>query len=157
MTSEHIRTIALFFFFCFLDERRAIEATTQAVQKFDEKLKSNSGVDTETLVVSVTHKIWSKYHGKVSRGRPSFSTDSGWLVPEALDLGAWKEFQKTAQEDEFLSVIWLYILKIPESKISDALGVSQGTLRFRVGKGLRKLGALTPASFKRNLHAVKET
>jgi len=64
-------------------------------------------------------------------------------VPEGLDLGPWREFQKSSSEDELLSVIWSKILKIDDDDISEGLGITQGTIRYRLGRALRKLGSMT--------------
>jgi hypothetical protein len=79
----------------------------------------------------------------VSRGRPNTSVESGWLIPEGIDLGPWREFQKNASEDELLTVIWSKILKFSDLEISEGLGITQGTIRYRLGRALRKLGSMT--------------
>jgi len=103
----------------------------------------------------VTKKTWEKYSGRFVRGRPNYSLEAGWLLPEGLDLGPWKEFQKQAQEDELLCLIWSKILKIADEDISMGLGVSVGTLRYRVGRALRKLGTLSNPVSQKTLGIVK--
>ena len=107
------------------------------------RLAKNSELKTPIAIVSATKLIWEKYRGRFVRGRPNYSLDSGWLLPQEFDLGPWKEFQKSAQEDEFLCLIWSKLLKISDEDISTGLGVTVGTLRYRVGRALRKLGSLT--------------
>ncbi|MNT80198.1 hypothetical protein D3C72_2196280 [compost metagenome] len=76
--------------------------------------------------------------------------ESGWLIPEGVDLGPWREFQKTASEDELLTVIWSKILKLSDHEISEGLGITQGTIRYRLGRALRKLGSMTQGMGKLN-------
>jgi hypothetical protein len=143
------KSIALFFFFALLDENRAIEATAEAIQNAKNRISKNVQLKPEVALVAATHHIWEKHRGRFNRGRPNYSSESGWLLPDGIDMGPWKEFQKSAQEDEFLALIWSHILKISDQDISLGLGISIGTLRYRTGRALRRLGALTnPVSTK---------
>lgn len=149
MIEVDVKSIALFFFYALLDEQRAVEATSDAVADAKNRISKNPQMKTSVALVTATNHIWKKNAGRFLRGRPNFSRESGWLLPEGLDMGPWKEFQKTAQEDEFLALIWSKILKISDEDISLGLGISVGTLRYRTGRALRRLGMLTnPVSTK---------
>lgn len=137
------RRIALFFFYAFLDETRAINAASEAVQNCKDRLAKNPELKPSVALVAATHHLWLKHKGHLARGRHNFSPESGWILPAGLDLGPWKEFQKTAQEDEFLALIWSRILQLPDEDIASGLGISVGTLQYRTGRALRKIGALT--------------
>lgn len=153
------KSIALFFFFALLDESRAVELSTQAIQNCRDRLSKNPELKPTVALVASTAQIWKKHSGNFTRGRHNYSPESGWLLPEGLDMGPWKEFQKTAQEDEFLALIWSRILNLSDEDISLGLGISIGTLRYRTGRALRKLGSLTnPVSIKNtpNLGIVRE-
>lgn len=143
MTEADIQSITLFFYFSLLDDQKAIEASSRAVvlsraQKAKYPQRSNS-----VLVVSATKTVWDKYKDKISRGRPNISNEFGWQIPYGTDLGPWREFQKTASDDELLVVIWSKILKISENDISESLGLTAGTVRYRLARALRKLGSMT--------------
>lgn len=155
MTENDIKSVALFFFYAFLDDRRAIEAATEAVEKCRHRLGKNKDLKSSIAMVTVTKQVWEKYSGRFVRGRPNYSLESGWLIPENLDLGPWKEFQKSAQEDELLCLVWSKILKISDEDISLGLGVSVGTLRYRIGRALRKLGTLSNPVTQKPLSVVK--
>ncbi|QDK43829.1 hypothetical protein DOM22_00955 [Bdellovibrio sp. ZAP7] len=143
MTEADIKSIALFFYFALLDDRRAIEASTQALALCRDKKHRNPELSTSVALVAATKITWDKFKVRVTRGRPNTTVESGWLVPEGVDLGPWREFQKTASEDELLTVIWSKILKIEDNDISEGLGITQGTIRYRLGRALRKLGTMT--------------
>jgi hypothetical protein len=149
MVEVDAKSISLFFFFALLDEMRAIEATTAAIKNYKERVSKNPELKAPVAIVASTYHIWDKNRNRFVRGRHNFSADSGWLFTEGLELGPWKEFQKTAQEDEFLALIWSQILKISDEDISLGLGISVGTLRYRTGRALRKLGQLTNPVFTR--------
>lgn len=143
MNEPDVKAIALFFYFAFLDDRRAIEASTQALHICSEKMKRSSDLKCSVALVAATHTVWNKYKFRIVRGRPNTSPESGWLLPSAVDLGPWREFQKNATQDELLTVIWSKILKISDQEISEGLGITQGTIRYRLGRALRKLGSMT--------------
>lgn len=147
MIEVDARSIALFFFFALLDEQRAIEATSKAIQNCKDRLSKNPHLKPTVALVAATNHIWEKNSGRFSRGKHNYSSESGWLLPKDLDMGPWKEFQKSAQEDEFLAMIWSQILKLSDEDISLGLGISVGTLRYRTGRALRRLGTLTNPVF----------
>lgn len=153
MTQVDVKSIALFFYFAFLDDKKAIEASAQALAFSRDKKSKNPNYKDAVILVSATKVIWDKHKSRVNRGRPNTSVESGWLVPEAVDLGPWREFQKNASEDELLTVIWSKILKIDDLDISEGLGITQGTIRYRLGRALRKLGSMIQGTGKKHYGA----
>lgn len=143
MTEADLKSIALFFYFAFLDDQKAIEASSQALALSRVRKAKSPHLKNSVLIVVATRAVWDKYKARMSRGRPNTSVESGWIIPEGLDLGPWREFQKSSSEDELLSVIWSKILKIDDDDISEGLGITQGTIRYRLGRALRKLGSMT--------------
>ena len=154
MFENEIKSIALFFFFAVLDDKKAIHTSSRASDLFYLRMKKNPNQNPNVALVTVTRQAWDKSKNNFYRGRPQYSIESGWLIPTGLDMSPWKEFQKSSHEDELLAVIWSKILKIPEADISLALGITEGTLRYRIGRGLRKLGGMTH-NFKKNLEVVR--
>jgi hypothetical protein len=155
MGESEVSSIALFFFFAFLDDRRALEASTQAITLFNTKKKKNPQFNEAVLTVMSTFSVWSKLHLKLNRGNPNFSTEAGWSIPSDLDLGPWREFQKLATQDELLAVIWSKVLQLNEKDIAQGLGISEGTVRYRLGRALRKLGSMAQGVSTKKLNAVK--
>ena len=147
MIGVDARSIALFFFYALMDEQRAIEATSKAIQHYRARMAKNPEKKPAVTLVAATAEIWKSESHRMIRGRQNFAFGPGWNLPAGLDIGPWKEFQKTAQEDEFLAVIWSQILQISDEDIAMGLNISIGTLRYRLGKALRKLGALTNPVF----------
>lgn len=143
MTEADVQSIALFFYFSLLDDQKAIEASSQALALCRARLKRNPELKSSVAIVSATKTVWDKFKVRVARGRPNTTVESGWLIPEHVDMGPWREFQKSASEDELLTVIWSKILKLDDNDISEGLGITQGTIRYRLGRALRKLGSMT--------------
>jgi Response regulator containing a CheY-like receiver domain and an HTH DNA-binding domain len=150
MSEADAQSIALFFYFAFLDDRRAVEASIQALAFCRDRKKKNPELPSSVAIVAATKTVWNRYKNRIARGRPNTSVESGWLIPEGVDLGPWREFQKTASEDELLTVIWSKILRFSDHEISEGLGITQGTIRYRLGRALRKLGSMTHGAGKLN-------
>ncbi len=142
MTETETKSIALFFFFAFLDDQKAVEAAAKALVFCRDRKSKNPEMKNSVAVVAATKTVWNRYKSRITRGRPNTSGESGWLIPEGVDLGPWREFQKSAAEDELLTVIWSKILKISDADISEGLGITTGTIRYRLGRALRKLGSM---------------
>ena len=136
---EVYRKVAIFFFYAFLDEALATKATLKAVGKF-QSVKSDQ--ETDSLIVYYTRLIWDQYRNKFVKGRLRLTANKGWLPPDGSELSSWKEFQKQAEDDEILAVIWSHILEIDDANVSRGLGVTKGTVRFRAARGLRRLGVI---------------
>jgi DNA-binding NarL/FixJ family response regulator len=143
MNEAEIRAIALFFYVSLLDDRKAVEAAIDAAAIAREKIKRSPDVKTPSLIVAATSKVWEATQKRLDRTRTNLSADSGWLLPDGLDLGPWREFQKNATSDELLVVIWARILGFGVSDVAEGLELSEGTVRYRLGRALRKLGGMT--------------
>lgn len=143
MSEKDVRNIALFFFFALLDNRRAVDLTTQALVYCRQRKDKNPQISNNVLVVMATKKFWEKSQKAHLRGLPYLTADGGWVVPEKVEFGPWREFQKNSTLDELLIVIWIKILNLSFLEVSEALGVTEGTLRYRMARALRKLGAMT--------------
>ncbi len=143
MDEIDIRALALFFFFALLDDRKAIECSVQAMTICHERKRKNPDLRNSVAVIYATAKIWDRINLRFQRGLPNSSMESGWLVPKGVDLGSWREFQKNATNDELLAVIWSKILNYSEQDISEALGLTTGTVRYRLARAYRKLGGMT--------------
>lgn len=143
MNEGDVKALALFSYFAYLDDSRASDAASKALVFASERIRKNkSGASSGEAIVYATHKVWQELQGHLLRGHPTAAGQKIWQLPKGLDLGPWKEFQKNATEDELLVVIWSQILGINDEDIAQALGVTEGTIRYRMARALRKLGAM---------------
>jgi DNA-binding CsgD family transcriptional regulator len=143
MNESEIRAISLFFYFSLLDDRKAIEAATETVHILGDKKNLKDSKNNTAELVAACMKIWKKNETRILRGRPNTSVQSGWQLQQDVDLGPWREFQKNATQDELLTLIWSKIIEINDEDLALGLKISQGTVRYRLGRALRKLGSMT--------------
>lgn len=141
MKESDVRAVTLFFLFAFADEPTALSASAEGVRRLRGKKLAETDLIEQALIVSVTYEVWLKFKRKVRRSRGAPMLSRHWSLPEGTDFAPWRDFQKTAQDDELLSVIWGRVLGISETDIAKGLGLTDGTIRYRMGRAFRKLGA----------------
>ena len=135
---QAIEKLALFFYFCFMDEGRAQAATEKAIKAMREYSSKESW---NSRLVRASKKIIYKQKdfGTVShigfvQGQIEFPEGSNW--------GPWFEFRKQSEVDSFTSVIWVKILGIDAAEVAQGLDVTEGTVRFRLSHALRSMGQI---------------
>lgn len=133
---------ALFFFYSIENELVAWEAAQKTLGQVQSLLSKNSTVSPHVILVQQTSKNWEKYREAMAAKSTKFEGDLAFTVKEGVDLGAWRQFSKDAEKEELLSVIWSKVLKLSDEEIAEGIGVTPGTVRHRVGRGLRHLGEL---------------
>lgn len=141
MTEESLRSVSLFFFFAFMEDGLAVPAAQQAHRVLKQNSSHENSRSASIRLVQVTAEILEK----VGRHRPpSALTEDpvGWRLPEGMAWQPWREFHRQATEEELPILIWCMILGIPEREVAVAIGLPEGTIRHRLGRGLRKLGGL---------------
>ncbi len=136
-----IRDISLFFFFCLLDEEKAYDFSSRAVDEYFELKRKSPSEKVQILVVKATFKIWKKFSSKIQRGRPHMTKQLGWTWPHDINFGPWMEFQKNTIWDEFIVSVWAFFLKYSDEEIAQGLEMTPGTIRYRLGHALKKLGS----------------
>jgi len=140
---EQIHDVALFYFYSLLDRGKARYATIETIRRIRQMKKKKNIPEGEmaSLVVSETLKGWEKTQSLHPSRLPAGVAAEHWEVPRRLDLGAWRQFHKSSDRDEFLALIWSQILGFTDDEISQGLNVSTGTVRHRISRGLRGLSA----------------
>ncbi len=143
MNENDVRAIALFFFYALLDDQKAIEAGARALNLAKDKKRKQPEMANAVALVQSTFEIWKKEEAEARRMSMVRSLNPGWSLPDGTDLSPWREFHKQSSSDEIVVVIWSKILGLPDAEIATALELPEGTIRYRVGHALRRLGELT--------------
>lgn len=146
MKEAQIRSVALFFFYAFLDKGLAMKASVEALSLYNKRLKKReTHGPTEPLLVYSTYKVWKRYSKKRNIKAKDFELSAeGWILPEGLKMEPWRDLIKNTDPQLYLAVIWSQLLQVSDKDISEGLGVTEGSIRYRVGKGLKLLGQAVP-------------
>ena len=142
LSENQIRSVALFFLFALLDERAAMPYANRVTAVLKTKLGRHAEESTEAkqIVLGACYRQFQKIKKDILRGQVSTSLSSVLTLPSGADLGAWIRFHKDATDDELLALIFSKIMGFSDFDIAQALGVSEGTIRYRISHAVRRLG-----------------
>jgi hypothetical protein len=155
VTNEQVRRIALFFLFSLMDEKTALHAAGRVIASV--KAAYPAGKPQTISNAELIKSCWGQWpqHRKLARTHvgnqakvpnnvaqsSTLIPSSAWALPERADLGPWMKFHRSAADEEIVAVTLMNILGFSENEIAHGLNVSVGTVRYRVGNAIRKLGA----------------
>ena len=137
MNEQELKSVALFFLLAFLDEKVSLEATRAVLKKTRKQ---------PDMFLKTVYKILLIY-----RENPKFRLlatgiiQENSVVPANVNLSSWRQFLRDAEPRSLFPLIWIQILKQDEASVADAMGVTTGTLRTRVGQTLENLGHFVEA------------
>lgn len=143
LSRDVIQKVALFFYFSFLDEIRARESSRVVLKKLRQKLlgRKVSADEEAEMIVSMCHQNLDAFSQQAKPTGLSFSAGQIILPPQS-NWGPWFELRRLAEKNEFHAVLWTRILGFSEEIVARGLGVTLGTVRYRVGRGLKTLGRI---------------
>lgn len=134
-----VASLAQFYFFALLDEELALSATRENYKLLKKNIEPGSQPLTHHQIVSSLARLWPKtLSTRLKSSGPLALTKN--FQGKGLDLSIWRQFLAASGEQEQFAVICHQILGWPHSEIARGLGVSEGTVRHRVARGLRTLG-----------------
>lgn len=134
-----IRSAALFFFLALLDEDKATQLASSLVKAYRKKVSDQDADDPSFFVYLMSHRI-QKLKTASQNQLLTIRPINEWLIPEGCDFGKWQAFAKKSEHEELHALIWSQILGLADADIAKGIGVSEGTVRYRVGRALIKLG-----------------
>lgn len=147
MTEAQIHSVALFFFYTLTDKAAAFSASTAAVHYIESRHKNSSTPPKDSLIVFGASKTWKKF-SKPNKKILQINSliDGGWIFPSDLKLEQWWQFYKNTDVQISQTLIWSHLLGFSDKSIAEGLGISEGTVRYRAGQGLKLLGSITTHS-----------
>ncbi len=134
----------LFFYLSSLEEKISVDFTARAVNLYKKKkLTSSAGSSNDELfLIEVCNQLFTENFQNFALKQITIVNSSIISWPDHLDLTPWCEFQKRSAVNERLAVLWVNVLNVSIESLAHALNLSQGTIRYRLGKGLSLLGQL---------------
>jgi len=135
-----LEKIALFYYFSFLDEAKAQAITARTL-----KVLHKQPADAE--IVSTTNHFLQETNKRIKPVGLAFSAGS-IVLPEKSNWGPWFEFRKQADPKDFHTLLYAKILGIADNDIATGLNVPVGSVRYRLGRGLKQLGQILQQATK---------
>ncbi len=154
-SSEINREIYLFFIMSTLDEKISVQNTQKVIAFLKSKFQSNEvqhekAVRKQALIKSV--ELWDAFSkhilgqrqktivNKNDRSSPAMNWTNQLVGIQAQSMATWNKFSRQARPEEALAILATRILKFTEEDLSEAQGVSLGTVRFRISRASKILG-----------------
>lgn len=130
--------VAKYFFFLCFDERLSFSAGLSVLN--DLKVRNRLDIEHRSHWVQALHLMKPKLTRVRPRNWSETPTQQGFILPGDFDLSAWVSYMNAADPDEVEALLFSRILAFSDREIAQGLGVTEGTVRYRVGRGLRHLG-----------------
>jgi len=133
-----VETAAKYFYFSCLSEQSSFAASLKALAD----LKNNGwlGPEHKERWIQVLSKWKPRLRTLRSKTWVATARESGFILPPDLDINVWMSFLGNGEPTEVEAVLLSKILGFSDDEIAVGLGVTTGTVRYRVGRGLRHLG-----------------
>ena len=133
-----VETVSKYFFFSALDERVSFSASLRVLSEI--KAKNWLADEHRARWVEILTKWKPRLKTIKPRAWTVTPTDRGFILPGSVDVSLWASFQSSVNPSEVEAVLLSQVLAFTDDEIADGLGVTVGTVRYRVGRGLRHLG-----------------
>lgn len=152
MKREQAREIGLFFLLGLMEERVALSAASRAIAQLKAEFSELSRKDREReavsigAVIKVCRESWKAHRKLIPRNQLSEAPTGGWVVPAGLDLEVWARYQKDAPDEDIMAVLFSLVLGVSDEDLAEGFQTSTGTIRYRLGKGVRQLGLVARGS-----------
>lgn len=144
---EQVKTIAVFLLFALADEALAAEAAERAVSHLKSVFvdpESAHGRSGRVRLIDACRRRFEAERALLTSTASSAArvpVAGLWSLPPNSNWQGWVKFVRDGGEEERVALILSRVLKFPDDEIADGLGVSIGTLRHRLSRGARALGA----------------
>ena len=141
LQESHYRHILNFFYFLFLDETMALQASTSAAHKLQKQArksaKANVSLDVELIRIV---RYVARHFTKNTRRQPARKLLDAWTVPPVSAQNAWRELVRDADTEIVMTAIAHLLLGYDEATIGQAWSITEGTVLYRSGHALGMLG-----------------
>lgn len=138
MSSSLVETVAKYFFFTALDERVSFSASLRVLA--DLKAKNRLDPKHRDRWVEALSKAKLRLPRTPPRNWSDDSSQRAFHMDRQTDLSLWVSFQTSTDPEEVEAVLFSKILGFTDEEIASGLNITVGTVRYRVGRGLRRLG-----------------
>jgi hypothetical protein len=140
MKQEQARDIGLFFLLGFMDERGGLAAASSAIAQIKAEESSPDESLPPSQFVNICHQTWKKHRGLTPRNQSFDGPQHSWIIPKEIDIGIWARYQKDAPDEDVMTILFSMVFALSDEELAEGLKTSLGTIRYRLGKGIRQLG-----------------
>jgi hypothetical protein len=138
LTEAQYHAVLNFFYFLLLDEGLALNAAYKSVKIMQNRMTDlRSQEKADAILISVISEVFHKYKKRHATLHSVVQPPkSDWKTPSRESVGAWKEYMRRSTDEAPETMVLHYILNFPVAVISEGLNIPEGTVYFRLGRGL---------------------
>lgn len=140
MKRNQVHEIGLFFLLGFMDEKVALAAASRCIAKMKAAQESSSGSFPTVELIRICQEAWKTFRKQIPRNQPLSTPTDSWVLPSDLDISIWTRYQKDAADEDVMALLFSLVLGVSDHDLAEGLQTSVGTIRYRLGKGVRQLG-----------------
>lgn len=145
MSENVTQKFLLYFFWAFLDDKKALESAISSKKLYVSILSQAKGkLNQEVTIIKAIHQVWTKNHHKFIRSKAKINSEFGWSISRDVNLFKWNQFLKISSPDEIEVTILIKILNFNILSVVEALELPEGTIRYRLSKSYTKLMSIDP-------------
>lgn len=131
-----------FFLFYHLHEKTAMQAAYEVLNSISKADADKLTIDQQQSLIVRAVETWLAKKRKSKQNTLVNVEDFRFESSKKVELGPWREFKRLAESEEFSAVLWTLILEFPADRVAAGLNTTEGTVKLRVSRGLKKLGRL---------------
>lgn len=131
-----------FFLFYHLHEKTALQSAYEVLSSISKVNTPALTQDQQQALIVQAAESWLAKKRKVKQGTLVNVEDFRFESSQKIELGPWREFKRIAESEEFSAVLWTLILEFPARQVAAGLNTTEGTIKLRISRGLKKLGRL---------------
>lgn len=130
-----------FFLFYHLHEKTALQSAYEVLRTISKTEAEKLNPDQQQALIVKAAEVWLTKKRK-AKAVPVNVEDFRFEASGKVELGPWREFKRISESEEFSAVLWTLILGFPAARVAAGLRTTEGTIKLRVSRGLKKLGRL---------------
>lgn len=131
-----------FFLFYHLHEKTALQSAYEVLNSIAKVNAHLLSEDQQKALIVQAAESWLAKKRKIKQGTLVNVEDFRFESSQKIELGPWREFKRISESEEFSAVLWTLILGFPARQVAAGLHTTEGTVKLRVSRGLKKLGRL---------------
>lgn len=138
-----IEKLSMYFFMSVLDEDKAQEAIRKVWQDLNTKTLNWKRVPKrwEQSLIAQSNRVHSQMNSVLAIRRSGL-LQNAFIEQPNIDWTDWFEFLKIGKANEVSIVLWVKVLGFKQEDVASALKITEGTVRYRLNKGLMCLGQI---------------
>ncbi len=154
------REIYLFFVMATLDEKISIQSTEKVIAYIKSRFsseKNQNEVQIRRIALFKAIELWGSFSKQMLVQRQKTNLNKNDKAIAAMNwtnqlvgfspqmMSVWNKFSRQARPEEAIAILTTRILKFSEADLCEAQNVSLGTIRFRISRAAKLLGAFVEA------------